>query len=343
MGHPSRVGSLPTPTPFVFPTKNAPLGPRGAITGLVLMLVATVAFCGMTACVKSLREHGMSTIEVIFYRMAPSLPWLAWEIHRLHLRIWPRRPALVLARSAFGGAAMATNFAAVRSLSLVQHTSLHLLQPVMVALCAPLLLREKLRGSALWALAVGLLGALVLVRADRLFRDTHDALIPALPAVISASSALFSAFAHITIRLTTARIEHDRAPWIRGLLGKRHEPEAPESVVFHFTLHVSIVAFVCGFALGDFRQLPVGMTSVGAIATIGLMALCGAIGQLTMSRAYAHSQAPAVAMVSYAGLPVGLVLDLLLWRSIPSATSIVGAVLVFAAGLLLVRGYRTGS
>jgi S-adenosylmethionine uptake transporter len=311
--------------------------PRPALA-LVLMLGAVISFTAMSAFVKDLREHGMSTFEVMVWRMSPGLPWVWAELRWRGIPVRPRRPRVVALRSLFGGLAMTSNFWAVQMLSLVQHTVLHLSQPVWVALLSPAVLRERLRGAALLALAIALVGATVVILPDAVLQvGLVGALgafaMPLVPGLVGLSSALFSAVAHMTVRQATA-------PELRSPLDRDAPADAPETVVFHFTLHVTLVCLVLGFLLGDFSALPTGLDLGGTALRIAGMALCGLIGQLMMSRAYARAEAPAVAIVAYAGIPISALVDLLVWGQSIGTMVLVGASVMVAAGLLLVRAQR---
>jgi S-adenosylmethionine uptake transporter len=302
------------------------------------MLGAVIAFTAMSAFVKDLREHGMSTFEVMVWRMSPGLPWVWAELRWRRLPVWPRRPRVVALRSLFGGLAMTSNFWAVQMLSLVQHTVLHLSQPVWVALLSPMVLRERLRGAALLALVVALVGAMMVILPDAVLEVGLLAALgafsmPLVPGLVGLSSALFSAVAHMTVRQATA-------PELRSPLDRDAPADAPETVVFHFTLHVTLVCLALGLAAGDFTALPAGLDLQGTALRIAGMALCGLVGQLMMSRAYARAEAPAVAIVAYAGIPVSALVDLLVWGQSIGTMVLLGASVMVAAGLLLVRAQR---
>lgn len=294
------------------------------------MLTAVIAFACMSAFVKHLREHGMSTAEVMVWRMAPGLPLIFLELRRSGARLWPRRPGVVGLRIGFGGLAMSTNFWAVQSLTLVQHTVLHLAQPVFVATLSPVVLRERLRGAAVVALVLALAGALAVIRPDHLLTGAA-AIVPLVPGIVGLLSALFSAMAHMTVRMATGLLKTPRWPISSS------EPEAPETVVFHFTLNVTLVALVVALVQGGFQSLPHGMSLLETAWKIVTMAAFGATGQLMMSRAYAAAQAPAVAMVAYAGIPASVVLDVVVWGAPVTGSSLAGAVMMVIAGVLLVR------
>jgi drug/metabolite transporter (DMT)-like permease len=289
----------------------------------------------MSAFVKHLREHGMSTAEVMVWRMAPGLPLIFFELRRSGARLWPRRPGVVGMRIGFGGLAMSTNFWAVQYLTLVQNTVLHLAQPVFVATLSPVVLRERLRGAAIVALVLALLGALAVIRPDHLLTGAA-AIVPLVPGIVGLLSALFSAMAHMCVRMATGVLKTTRWPPLKA------EPDAPETVVFHFTLNITLVALLIGVVQGGFQALPDGMTLLETAWKIAAMAALGATGQLMMSRAYAAAPAPAVAMVAYAGIPASMVLDVLAWGAPVTGSSLLGALMMVVAGVLLVRAQPTG-
>jgi S-adenosylmethionine uptake transporter len=220
----------------------------------------------------------------------------------------------------------------------VQHTVLHLSQPVWVAMLSPAVLRERLRGAALAALAIALAGATLVILPDAVLRVGLAAALgafamPLVPGLVGLSSALFSAVAHMTVRQATA-------PELRSPIDGDAPADAPETVVFHFTLHVTVVCLVLGLLAGDFTALPRGLDLGATAARIVGMALCGLVGQLMMSRAYARAEAPAVAIVAYAGIPVSALVDLAVWGQAIGTMVLVGASVMVAAGLLLVRAQR---
>lgn len=299
--------------------------------GLLLMLGSVVAFTVMGALVKDLREHGMGTFATIVWRTAPGLPFVALELHLRRLPWRPRRPRVVALRTVFGALAMTTNFWAVQALALVQHTVVHLLQPVAVAIFSPLLLGERLRGAAVAALLLALAGSLVvLVPPDWIAAGSLAGAVamPLVPGLAGVSSAIFSALAHIQLRLATGTDVPTR-------LDPGAPPDAPETVVLHFTLVVSILASGIGLALGEFSSLPVGLDLAATIGRVSAMALAGLAGQLMMSRAYARVEAPVVAIVAYAAIPLSAAIDAFVWGAPVGVTAYVGAAAMVLAGVVL--------
>jgi drug/metabolite transporter (DMT)-like permease len=310
--------------------------PQQRRAGLTLMLAAVVAFAAMSALVKTLREHGMSTTETMFYRMAPGLPWLWLELRLRGEPLRAKRPLLTTLRAAFGGLAMAGGFFSLQGLTLLQGTLLHLTQPVFVAGLAPAFLGERLRGTALIALGLALGGAVLAIWPD----DANGLLdVPVLFGGIGLAAALASAFAHVSVRMATTPRAGIQRGFVRRLT-RSEEPERPETIVFHFTLHLSVAALLIGLLLGDFRRLPHDLPALHTWGIIAAMALFGAAGQLLMSRAYARAPAPVVAVVGYAAIPLGVLADAALWRTLPGTGAIIGSAAMVAAGALIARRPR---
>lgn len=293
---------------------NADPARRDSLVGLALMLTATAAFVAMSAFVKLLREDGLDTPQVMFWRMAPGLPWVLVELRVRGIAFAPRRPRLVVVRSLFGICAMGAYFYAVRALTLVQHNVLHLLQPVFIAIFAPFILRERLRPAALAALVLALTGAIAVIDPTQGLGE-----VPVAPAVAGVVAALCSALAHMWVRRAT---EHD----------------APELVVFYFTASVSVITLAWALALGRGLTLPPGLGLGEASWKIVGMAGFGLVGQLLMTRAYDRTQAPIVAVVAYTSIPLSFVLDVAVWGATGSPATAMGSVMMVLAGVFLVRG-----
>lgn len=301
-----------------------------------MMLASVCCFAAMQAWVKDLREHGMSTLEVMVWRSAPGMPlvWLEMRVRGVPLRA--RRPRVVAIRTALGCGAMATNFWAVQTLALVQHAVVHLTQPVFVALTSPRLLRERSSPRVIVALIVAIVGAVtVLLPPD--IAQAGGAVVgvamPLVPGIVGLCSAGFSALAHVTLRMATSAE-------IAGSLDRNAPPDDPSTVVFHFTLVVTVVGIVLGVALGDFRELPVGLSLRETATRIAAMATAGLLGQLAMSGAYSRAPAPSVAIVGYAVIPISAVIDVSMWGAPLGWPTLAGASIMACAGWLLVRAAR---
>jgi drug/metabolite transporter (DMT)-like permease len=283
------------------------------LLAISLMFGATLAFVAMQAVVKYARTHGMSAPEVMFYRTAPGLPVLWAILRRRGQGIIPDRKGSVFVRSLFGSVAMGSNFTAMRWLSLAQFSTLGLMQPVFVALASPLFLSERIRKHVWFAMSLAFTGALVLLLPALELRA-----LPIVAALLGLLSALASAFAHI---------------WVR----KATETDPAERVVLHFAAWVSLGSLIVGLSSGSFRGAPAGMSTLAMVLTVAGMASLGTLGQILMTRAHVFGEAATVSMVGYSNVPLSMLADVALFAVIPGSTALLGAGLMAASGLLLVR------
>jgi drug/metabolite transporter (DMT)-like permease len=277
------------------------------------MVCATLSLVAMQAVVKDARASGLDPSAVMFFRTAPGLPFLWWVLHRRGQRLSPDRPGNLFVRALFGSLAMATNFTAMRYMSLGQFAILQLSQPVFVALIAPLLLKERVRAAIWLAMTLAGSGALVL-----LVPENHESPVTAWAATLGVTSALSSAFAMIWVRKATAT-------------------DPAERVVFYFAAWVSVVSLLVGLSRGSFSYfLSAAEPPRLALWTLG-MAGFGTLGQVLMTRAYVHGEATMVAIVGYSGVLFSMLLDYALFDVAPVESALMGAGLMVAAAVIIVR------
>jgi drug/metabolite transporter (DMT)-like permease len=67
------------------------------------------------------------------------------------------------------------------------------------------------------------------------------------------------------------------------------------------------------------------------------MALTGFFGQLAITRAFSSGKASVVAPFEYSALAWGVAIDWLLWQALPDGYTLLGAGIIIASGVYLVR------
>jgi drug/metabolite transporter (DMT)-like permease len=80
--------------------------------------------------------------------------------------------------------------------------------------------------------------------------------------------------------------------------------------------------------------LPIRAEHGWLIAGVGLS---GALGQYAITEAFRHGEASLVAPFEYTALAWGAALDALLWGVLPDAVTWIGAAIIVASGLYLIR------
>lgn len=272
---------------------------------IVTMLVAVLMFSMMDALLKLLSEH-YAPFQVATLRGLSSLPFvLVWAIASTGLRPLLRvRWPLHLLRGVLGVGMMAAFVYGVNRLPLSTTYSIFFIAPLLITALSVPILGEKV-GPRRWAaIGVGLLGVLVLLR------PSGDGMLSlAALAVLGASTAY--AVSAITVRLL-ARTDSTQAMMV--------------------WLMVMITLGSGALAWADW--LPVRREDWWLILGLGI---AGTIGQYAVTEAFRLGEASLIAPLEYTALIWGVILDLSLWGVLPDSITWVGAAIIVASGLYLLR------
>jgi drug/metabolite transporter (DMT)-like permease len=109
--------------------------------------------------------------------------------------------------------------------------------------------------------------------------------------------------------------------------------DGTQSMMFWLMFFVAVGAGV--LALPDWRPIQPAHWRV-----IGAMAVTGSIGSWAITEAFKRGEASVIAPLEYTALVWGVALDWLLWHVLPAARTFVGAAVVIASGIYLVRRER---
>ncbi len=284
--------------------------------GPLLMILASLSFTAMVTLVKLAQSKlGFAAVEVMAWRGLLSVPVAAALIGT---RWGVRRPGLLWLRCMFGFGGMFFSYTAAGSLPIGELSVIAKLQPLLVALIAPLLLGRAETGSRrVWlAIALGLGGTVVLVSPDLSAGGTAGRL-PFVGAALAAAG--FSALAHTALRA----------------LG---ETEDPRVVVFWFQIAVAAGA-VAAIAWSPETSLTLQMTPGVWGLLLGVSAFA-VVGQLLQTRAYQLDRAALVAAASYVSPLFGFLADLTIFGALPRISALIGGALVVTAGILLLTDER---
>ena len=281
----------------------------GLRAGPVLyMLVAVALFALMDTGLKLLAPH-YPPLQVATLRGASALPLvLGWTLAtigaRALLRVhWP----LHLLRGVLGVVMMACFVYGLRTLPLSTTYAITFIAPLLVTAMAVPFLGEKV-GPRRWiAIFVGLVGVLVVLRPTGQGVMTLGGLAILLAAVCYAASA-------ITVRMLAQR-------------------DSTQAMVFWLML----ILVVGGGALSWHEWTPIQARHWWVIAGIGIV---GTLAQVTLTEAFRRGEASMIAPLEYTALVWGVLLDLTLWQVLPDGMTWVGAAIIIASGLYLVRRER---
>jgi drug/metabolite transporter (DMT)-like permease len=208
-------------------------------------------------------------------------------------------------------------FAALGLLPLPEATAIGYAAPLLVVVFAAMFLGEEVRAFRLSAVALGMVGVLI-VLAPRLSvgLDPMSAR-ETLGAVVALMGAVFTALAQVFVRRLV--LTEDTA-----------------TIVFWFSVTASVLALV---------TLPWGwvMPTRGAMGMLVCAGLLGGVGQVLLTSSYRHADASVIAPFEYCSMLLALGVGFFVFGEVPTLTMLAGGAIIIAAGVLIIwRERRLG-
>ncbi len=274
------------------------------LLALLIRLGAIASLATMSALIKLAAERGIHLLEIMFWRQFLTIPIaLAWVMATSGIgALATKRPGTHFLRGIYGTIGMVLNFGAVILLPLAEATAINFTVPIWAVLLSILLLKEQV-GVWRWsAVLLGFAGVLVITQPG----DGH---IPLAGALVAMGGAFMIALISIQI-------------------ADLNRTDKPLTIVFYFACVTTPLTAVA---------LPFVMTahdSGGWLLLLGI-GLSGALGQLLLTAALRFGTVASVIVMDYSGLFWATLYGWLLFATLPSASTWLGAPLVIAAGLVI--------
>jgi drug/metabolite transporter (DMT)-like permease len=255
-------------------------------------------------------------------RTAMAFAILAVVAVPLGLRLWPKRPGPVLARSAIHGAAMLIYFGALAFLPVAQVAAGLFTAPIFVLLIQRVAYGQPIRGLQVLAVAVGFVGVVLVLGPEAVTGATFAALLPII------AGALY-AMGNIATR-----------EWCAG--------ETAETVVAGFFGMLGVMGLV-GMAVLWAFPVPVpegaeGFLQRGAVWPTGsflwwtfVQAAGSLLGVGMIVKAYQIAEASKVSVFEYVILPASAAWGFFLWGETLTWMAVAGMALIALAGVLIAR------
>lgn len=268
------------------------------------VLVSSLAFASMAGLIKHLAV-AMPTEMTVFFRNFFGLLALAPLLLFGGVSLKTDHPRWHISRALFGLTAMYCFFYALGELPLGDAVLLNYTAPVFTPLIALLWLHERVPVNVRWAIAVGFVGVVLILKPG------HDLFTPAM--LVGLASGLLAAFAMTSIR----RMAHTE-PALR--------------IVFYFAVAATGVSAIP--LLWAWKNL--AWLDLIPLAGIGVFA---SIGQLFLTKAYTLAPAARVGALTYATVVFAALLGWIFWGEMLDVFSIAGALLVVIGGALAMRRF----
>ncbi|WP_299949207.1 DMT family transporter [uncultured Ruegeria sp.] len=284
---------------------------------VALKLGALVLFTSMSALVKALSDD-FPPGEMVFFRSLFAIPviivWLSWR-GELAQGFIVKKPMGHFWRGVLGTSAMGLTFTGLSLLPLPEVTAIGYATPIFTLILAAIMLGERIRMIRIGAVALGLVGVLIMVW-PRLGSGTAEtaATIGAL-CVLAATVA--RAFVQIHIR-QLVQVDH------------------PAAIVFYFSLTATLLSSLTafwGWVIPSWEQ-------AALLVTIGVI---GGVAQILVTSSYKFGQASMLAPYDYTTMLFAIIIGYIWFDELPTLVMLGGAALVIAGNVVVIlREHQLG-
>ena len=273
--------------------------------GALYILGAALAFSSMAVLIRRLSPHLPDEV-LVFWRSFFSLLFLGpWLLGRTPKQLHTRRLYLHVLRAGTGLLSMYCLFYAIGHMHHIAEALLfNQTATLFVPFLAYFLLGEQVPAKVRWAIAVGFVGVVLVLK--------PGSGIVSWPALVGLASGLTAAFSVVTIRHSS-----------------RTEP--PTRIVFYFCLFATLgsaLPLPWVWVTPTWAELP-ALLVIGALATAG---------QLLMTRGYAAAPAAQIGPFTYSTIVFGVLFGWWFWDEAPGWRFWAGGLLIVAGGVMALRG-----
>ena len=283
------------------------------LRGIALKLGSVLVFIVMSSLIKATAAH-VPGGQAVFFRSAFAIPvivvWLVWQ-GALSTGLRASNPLGHVWRGFAGTMAMGLGFAGLAYLPLPEVTAIGYAAPLLTVIFAAMFLNEEVRAFRIAAVALGLVGVLI-VLAPRLtvLNAPGASHAEALGALLVLGGAVFAALAQVFVRKL---VQTERTP----------------TIVFWF----SVTATVLSLATAPFGWVWPTPRETVFLVTAGLL---GGVGQILLTSSYREADASLVAPFDYASMLFALAIGYGVFNEVPSLPMLAGAALIVTAGVLII-------
>ena len=287
------------------------------LRGIALKIISVSIFVVMATCIKAAAVN-VPPGETVFFRSLFAVPvilvWLLWQ-HDLAHGLATKNFMGHFWRGLVGTTAMGLGFTALGLLPLPEVTALGYAAPVLTVIFAAMFLGEPVRAFRLSAVALGLIGVVIILspRLTVLSIDAADKM-EAVGALLMLMGAVFMALAQV---------------FVRKLVGT----ESTAAIVFYFSITATVLSLL---------TLPFGWViptwqDAGLLIAAGLL---GGVGQILLTTSYRFADTSVIAPFEYTSILLAVLIGYTVFGEVPTTTVISGVCLVIGAGLIIIYRER---
>lgn len=278
---------------------------RNNVRSIYAMLLAVALFSLMDTVMKLLTEH-YPAMQVAALRGLCSLPlvlaYIGWRgAFRSMFRV---RWSLHALRGVLGVAMLFLFAFGIKNLSLAEAYTIFFIAPALITVLSVVFLKEHVDMARWIAIGVGLVGVIVVLR------PTGEGMFT-LGGLAILGAATFYAVSSVA----------------GSILGRTDSAE-------HMVLWLMLMMSVGGCILAAPGWVPIRASD---LLLLTALSVTGFLGQLAVTDAFNKGEASSIAPLEYTALAWGVAMDWLLWQALPDRYTIIGAAIIIASGVYLIR------
>jgi drug/metabolite transporter (DMT)-like permease len=282
---------------------SRPTSDNAALTGAVLMISAAMCFALMAVLIRYVTAD-LHPFEASFFRnLFGLLPMVPWMITHGRSGLKTERFKLHFMRGVFGFAAMSCLFTALSLSPAAQVIAINFTLPILTTVLAAIIVRETVRARRWSAIAIGFIGAMIIIRPFGQSLDTG--------AILALVATLFMACAMTTIKMLS-------------------RTESANAIVTWMGLTMTPLSLIPALM---YWQEP----TVWQLFILLAIAVAGTAGQQLLVRAYHTADQSYVMIFDFLRLPFVAGLAFVMFGEVVDFWTWAGAALIIASSLYIAR------
>jgi len=288
---------------------------------IALKLGAVFLFTVMAAVIKIATET-VPAGQAVFFRSFFAFPmiilWL-WQRGDLRHGLKPSNLMGHVWRGIFGTTAMGLTFGGLSLLPLPEVTAIGYATPLFTVIFAVLFLGERVRLFRLSAVAVGLVGVLIVLYPRFTIGGDAVSQMATLGALMVLGASIMRALVQVHVRRLV-------------------QTDSTAAIVFFFSLTATVLSFMT-LPLGMLVDWP-ALTWVMPGLQVSLLLICsgliGGVAQIMITSSFRFGPVSMLAPFDYASMIFATLIGWLVFSEVPTPAILIGAGLVMTGGVLII-------
>lgn len=288
---------------------------------IALKTCAIFLFMVMAALIKAAADE-VTAGQAVFFRSLFAMPvimlWL-WQQGHLHDGLKVDNLFGHVWRGLFGTMAMGLTFTGLALLPLPEVTAIGYATPMFTVLFAAIFLGERVRLFRLSAVALGLIGVMIVIAP----RVSTDAGSYGQAATLGAIAVLVAAILRAMVQIHVRRLV---------------QTDTTSAIVFYFSLTATCLSLLT-LPLGWIFPSTALTWTAPELSIFGLLICAGLIGgvaQIMVTSSYRFGTASMLAPFDYSSMIFASIIGWLVFSEVPTPAILLGAALVIAGGVLII-------